>query len=150
MVAPRNDVWETSAEIPCWWRVATQIWLGLLIGRASQKHYPYLGSDASSVTVRTLHLEVINWILLQRVQLSIFDRVNCTALQSRTHLTASRIFESSEQSAVFTSPFAASGRSFIKMTNIDGPRILPWGTPEATGAHWGEAPSRTTRCQKDN
>ena len=32
LVSPRNDVWETSAEIPHWWRVTTQIWLVLLIG----------------------------------------------------------------------------------------------------------------------
>ena len=24
---PRNDVWETSAEIPYWWRVTKQIWV---------------------------------------------------------------------------------------------------------------------------
>ena len=52
----RNDVRETSAEIPYWWRVTTQIWLVLLIGwnkyfprsTTNQKHYPDLGSDASS------------------------------------------------------------------------------------------------------
>ena len=27
LVSPRNDVWETSAEIPYWWRVNTQIWV---------------------------------------------------------------------------------------------------------------------------
>ena len=32
--SPRNDVWETSAEIPYWWRVATQTWIVLLIGRS--------------------------------------------------------------------------------------------------------------------
>ena len=32
LVSPRNDVWETSAEIPYWWRVTTQIWVVLLIG----------------------------------------------------------------------------------------------------------------------
>ena len=30
-----NDIWETSAEIPFWWRVTTQIWVVLLIGRAA-------------------------------------------------------------------------------------------------------------------
>ena len=29
LVSPRNDVWETSAQIPYWWRVTTQIWVGL-------------------------------------------------------------------------------------------------------------------------
>ena len=32
LVSPPNDVWETSAEIPYWWRVTTQIWVTLLIG----------------------------------------------------------------------------------------------------------------------
>ena len=31
-VSLRNDVWETSAEIPYWWHVTTQIWVVLLIG----------------------------------------------------------------------------------------------------------------------
>ena len=34
LVCPPNDVWETRAEIPYWWRVTTQIWVVLLIGRA--------------------------------------------------------------------------------------------------------------------
>ena len=37
LVSPRNDVWGTSAEIPYWWRVTTQIWVRLLIGRAMRK-----------------------------------------------------------------------------------------------------------------
>ena len=31
------DVWETSAKIPCWWRVTSQIWVVFLIGRAAQE-----------------------------------------------------------------------------------------------------------------
>ena len=31
LVSPRNDIWETSSEIPYWWRVATQIWVVPLI-----------------------------------------------------------------------------------------------------------------------
>ena len=27
LVSPPNDVWETSAEIPYWWRVTSQIWV---------------------------------------------------------------------------------------------------------------------------
>ena len=27
MVSPPNDVWETSAEIPYWWCITTQIWV---------------------------------------------------------------------------------------------------------------------------
>ena len=34
LVSPPNDVREMSAEIPYWWRVTTQIWVVLLIGRA--------------------------------------------------------------------------------------------------------------------
>ena len=30
--SPRNDVWETSAEIPYWWRVTIQIWVVHLMG----------------------------------------------------------------------------------------------------------------------
>ena len=33
LLSPQNDVWETSAEIPHWWRVTTKIWVLLLIGR---------------------------------------------------------------------------------------------------------------------
>ena len=32
LVFTPNDVWETSAEVPYWWRVITQIWVVLLIG----------------------------------------------------------------------------------------------------------------------
>ena len=35
LVFPPNDVWETSSEIPYWWRVTTQIWVVRLIGRAA-------------------------------------------------------------------------------------------------------------------
>ena len=31
-ISPRNNVWGTSAEIPCWRRVTTRIWVVLLIG----------------------------------------------------------------------------------------------------------------------
>ena len=34
LVSRPNDVRETSAEIPYWWRVTTQIWVVFLIGRA--------------------------------------------------------------------------------------------------------------------
>ena len=45
----RNNVWETSAEIPNWWCVTIQVWVVLLIGRGgnfasiNQKYYPNLG-----------------------------------------------------------------------------------------------------------
>ena len=46
--------WETaSAEIPNWWRAATQIWIVPLIGwkiaSSNKRHYPDLGSDVPSV-----------------------------------------------------------------------------------------------------
>ena len=56
MVSPQNDFWGRSPEIPCWWRVTTQILVVFLIGRAAreiwsanQKHYPDLDSVTSSV-----------------------------------------------------------------------------------------------------
>ena len=39
-VSPRNDVWETSIEIPYWWRVTTKTWVNkvmLLIGHAMRE-----------------------------------------------------------------------------------------------------------------
>ena len=56
MVSPQNDFWGRSPEIPCWWRVTTQILVVFLIVRAAreiwsanQKHYPDLDSVTSSV-----------------------------------------------------------------------------------------------------
>ena len=42
-VSPQNDVWETSAEIPYWWRVTTQIWVVLLTGwnKFPTRNYQY-------------------------------------------------------------------------------------------------------------
>ena len=34
LVSPPNDVWETRAKIPYWWRITAQIWVVLLIGCA--------------------------------------------------------------------------------------------------------------------
>ena len=58
---PAKSRLRNEAEIPYWWRVTTQIWVVLLIGRAAwefdsanQKHYPDLGSDASSVWISAL------------------------------------------------------------------------------------------------
>ena len=51
LVSPRNDVWETNAEIPYWWRVTTQIWVVILIGLkfafTNQKYYQDLDSDGN-------------------------------------------------------------------------------------------------------
>ena len=38
LVSPLNDVWETSAKIPYWWRVTTQIWVVLLISWIKFSH----------------------------------------------------------------------------------------------------------------
>ena len=37
LVSPRNDAWETSAEIPYWWRVTTQVRIVILIGRPTRE-----------------------------------------------------------------------------------------------------------------
>ena len=51
---PRNDDWETRAEIPYWWRVTAQIWVVLLIGwskfSTNQKHCSDWVTKASSVS----------------------------------------------------------------------------------------------------
>ena len=47
LVSLPNDVWETSAEIPYWWCVTTQIWVVLQIGRAASQIY--FNQPASSV-----------------------------------------------------------------------------------------------------
>ena len=57
LVSLPNDVWETNADIPYWWRVTTQIWVVLLIGwtqishaaRSIRSTTQIKGSDASSV-----------------------------------------------------------------------------------------------------
>ena len=66
LVSPQNDVWETTAEIPYWWRITTQIWVVLLIGWSkfwtNQTHYPDLGGDASSVwNFCSRFSDVISW-----------------------------------------------------------------------------------------
>ena len=53
LVFPPNDVWETSAEIPCWCRITTQTRVVLRIGwkfpLINEKHHSDLGSNTSSV-----------------------------------------------------------------------------------------------------
>ena len=70
LVSPRNDVWETSAEIPYWWRVSSQTCVVRLISwkfvPTNQKHYPDLGGDASSVwNFFTRHSDVISVVAVQ-------------------------------------------------------------------------------------
>ena len=68
LVSPPKDVWETSAEIPYWWRVTTQIWVVLLIGwnkfptrATNQKLYSDLASDASSVWIFCARFSDVIW-----------------------------------------------------------------------------------------
>ena len=52
LVSPPNNVWETSAEVPYWWRdlgSASDWPCHGKVDSTNQKHYPDLGSDASSV-----------------------------------------------------------------------------------------------------
>ena len=51
LVPLRNDVWGTCAEIPYWWRVTTQIWIVLMIGRGREMCFNQSGAlrDTSSV-----------------------------------------------------------------------------------------------------
>ena len=53
-VSPRNDVWETSAEIPYWWRVTTHVWVVLLIGwsKFSRAARPIRGTTQIQVVTR--------------------------------------------------------------------------------------------------
>ena len=46
LVSPRIDDWETSAEIPYWWRVTTQIWVVLLSGRGTGWEICFIQSEA--------------------------------------------------------------------------------------------------------
>ena len=40
LVSPWNDAWETSAEIPYWQRVTSNIWIVLLIESLSETNFP--------------------------------------------------------------------------------------------------------------
>ena len=53
LVSSRNDVGETSAEIPQWWRVISQIFRLVVekLVSANQKDYPDLGGDTSWVWI---------------------------------------------------------------------------------------------------
>ena len=60
--SPRNDVWETSAEIPYWWRVTTQTWIVLLTG-GSKFPSRHVQSEAllRSVTRHQYVISVFFW-----------------------------------------------------------------------------------------
>ena len=61
---PTVLAWETSAEIPYWWRVSTQIWVVLLIGRAAQEIW-FNQSEAQprSGKWRVISMEFLRWFL---------------------------------------------------------------------------------------
>ena len=67
VVSPRNEVWETTAEIPYLWRVTSHIWVVLLIGwksaSSNQKHYPDLGSETSSVWNFCVRSSDVIWLV---------------------------------------------------------------------------------------
>ena len=51
-----TPVWETSAEIPYWWRVTTQIWLVLLIGwsKLPKRHDQSEAGPSSEISMEFL------------------------------------------------------------------------------------------------
>ena len=52
LIFPRNDVWETSAEKPYWWRLTTETWVVLLIGRAVTGHQYVIFTLVSQTSFR--------------------------------------------------------------------------------------------------
>ena len=52
VVSGRNDVWETSAEIPYWWRVTTQVWVVLLM--AGWSKFPTRHDQSEALTFELL------------------------------------------------------------------------------------------------
>ena len=70
LVSPPNEVWETSAEIPYWWRATTQIWEVLLIGWTQISHaarsigstIKIKGSDVSPVWIFCARSSYVIWL----------------------------------------------------------------------------------------
>ena len=63
LVSRRNDLWETSAEIPYRWRVTTQIWIVPLIGWrkfSASQDYSYIMSPSKRQLKFFLFLFVVN------------------------------------------------------------------------------------------
>ena len=95
LVSPPNDVWETYAEIPYWWRVTTQIWVVTrhqygISAYVSQTSFggETNGSVAkcqlfSQTAVATKNVQLVlqqccktSWIAMLRVELPMFRPVN--------------------------------------------------------------------------
>ena len=55
LVSPPNDVWETSADIPYWWRVTTKIWVVLLICWTQISHAARSIRSTTQIWVVTRH-----------------------------------------------------------------------------------------------
>ena len=56
LVSPPNDIWETSAEIPYWCRVTTQIWVVLLIGCTAWEIWFHQSEAISSGSIAKFQL----------------------------------------------------------------------------------------------
>ena len=70
----------------------------------------------------------------------------CKEMQSPIDFMLLYTFVSSAYNATITASTVSFGISLIKIVNNNGPRRLPWGTPEVTGAHCDAAPLITTLC----
>ena len=93
--------------------------------------------------VSTLHLDELKSRLLSRLQHSRLVSA-CTFSQSAINLIKLyTLVLSAYRAAIFLSG-RMSGRSLIKITKRTGPRILPCGTPDVTGAQCDAASSITT------
>ena len=57
LVSPRNDVCETSTEIPYWWRVTTQIWVVLPTAFSGYFLIPYPTPRCFFFFLLTFHAE---------------------------------------------------------------------------------------------
>ena len=53
LVSPWNDIWGTSAEIPYWWRVTTQIWVQCCAKHLNQKNTTY--SELTKLPLREVN-----------------------------------------------------------------------------------------------
>ena len=73
VVSPRNDIWESSAEISYWWRVTDQI-LNFFCYICSLKLWRLLWASV-------VQQAIDNWPLLIRTETSILPLLNTLALQ---------------------------------------------------------------------
>ena len=108
VVFPPNDVWETSAEIPYWWRVTTQIWVvkpliestTRQICLTNQTHDPDPGSDTSSVWNFCTRLSDVT---IGVANVSCFLRLSKGFLAKRTTSISLHFYRSLRSMAVLSS-----------------------------------------------